>query len=126
MLLIGKETREFKLKLHSNGFETQNNFTKFLVTPLRDTSIAAAQRAKSATSRSTVITSKLIKLNSLKQELNKEKERFDYFTKTTEFFEKVEKIVESRFKAEEKSVILIQSHFRGYFTRKLYIQVTPT
>lgn len=123
MLLIGKETREYKLKLNSNGFETNNNFTKFLVSPLRDTSITAAQRAKSATSRSTVITTKLTKLKTQKQELNKEKERFDHFKKTTEFFEKIEKIVENRFKAEEKSVILIQCHFRGYFTRKLYFQV---
>lgn len=125
MLLKGKETKHFKLKVITQGFETNNCFTKFLVTPLRDTSLSAAQRAKSATSRSTAISEKLSKLNSVKEELHKEKERFDHFTKTSEFFKKVEKIVELRFKTEEKSALKIQSAFRGYLTRKLYIQVTP-
>lgn len=126
MLLIGKETKVFKLKVNTIGFETNNCFTKLLGTPLRDTSIAAAQRAKSATSRSTAISDKLSKLNSLKEELHKEKERFDHFTKTSDFFKKVEKIVELRFKTEENSAIKIQSVFRGYLTRKVYIQVTHT
>lgn len=123
MLLIGKETKEFKLKIHTRGYETSNCFTKFLVTPVRDTSISAAQRARSATSRTTKIQQKLQKLNSMRQQLLEEREKFDKYEKTSEFFDKIDKIIEDRFKVEEKAAIMIQAIFRGYYYRKIYIQV---
>jgi hypothetical protein len=126
MLLIGKETKEFKLKIHTRGFETNNCFTKLLVTPMRDSSISAAQRTRSATSRTTKIKQKLHKLSSMRQQLLEEKEKFDKFEKTSEFFDRIEKIVEERFRTENKAAVIIQSIFRGFLHRKIYIQVKIT
>jgi IQ calmodulin-binding motif. len=125
MLLVGKCTKKVDIKIFRFGYENNNSFTKFLQSPLRDTSLEAAQRSKSASVKrvSTGIEKKIKQLESFKQRLSFEKKEFEKFEKYKNFFEKVNFIVQKRWKVEEKSAVLIQSAFRGYFCRKVYLQV---
>lgn len=125
MLLLGRHLKGVKVNFSHQGFENNSSFTKFLVTPVRDSSITAAHRAKSATTRNRKheIQRKLKKLNSLKKILACEKESILEYEKYADFSNRINDIIETRWKLEVNAAILIQSAFRGYYNRKRYLQV---
>ena len=125
MLLVGRYTKEVKITLDSTRFATARPFTKFLHSPIRDTSLPAAQRAKSSTQTRLrkSIQKQRKSLESFKSKLSEEKHQFDVFEKHKFFLSKVHKIINSRWKSEQNAAILIQSAFRGFSSRKSYLEV---
>lgn len=126
MLLVGRYQKEVNLKVNPLRYENNNSFTKLIHTPIRDSSFPAVQRAKSAFQKrcGLGLEKKVKKLDSFKAEVLREKQQFAEFEKYKNFYEKVDKIVEKRKKSEEKAAVMIQSAFKGFSSRKIYLEVT--
>lgn len=125
MLLIGRESKDYKIKSSPLNFAKNCSFTKFLIAPIRDTSIFAAQRAKSQTNNRVKekLDKKLKSLAMFKDKLTEDKQKFAEYEKYSNFFSKVNRIINQRSAKEKKSATIIQSTFRGYILRKVYLKV---
>ena len=98
MLLVGRYSKETTVKSTNIGYENNSSFTTFLKTPLRDTSLVAAEREKSASLNKlrTRINKKKQKLESFKQRLSFEKHKFAEFEKYQKFNNRINQIIEDR------------------------------
>jgi hypothetical protein len=125
MISSGNSLLIAKLKLSSYKFETTTDFTKSLGTPIRDSSMTAAQREKQSTPNKRIhfLKEKLKQVAEKKTQLEVEKEEFKEYKKQVSFLNKINQIVEIRWKVENKAALLIQSIFRGYIQRKRLLQV---
>jgi IQ calmodulin-binding motif len=124
MLLVTSKPKQISIPFRQTGYETKDSLSKVLIKPVRDSSIEAAQRSKSASlQRITNINKKIQKLQIFKQKLVSEKLKFAKYEKYKNFLDIVDNIIEERWKIEEKSAILIQSTYKGYICRKKYLEV---
>ena len=125
MLLVGRYTKEVKINFNPESYANTSSFTKLLHSPVRDTSLPAAQRAKSALKYrlKTSLEKQRKKLESFKEKLSVEKHQFEEFEKYKCLLDRVDKIITNRWELEQNSAILIQSAFRGFVSRKIYFEV---
>ena len=128
MLLVGRYSKEISVNPKAANYETNNSFTKFIHAPVRDSSLFAAARAKSASAKRLKIglEKKQKKLECFKLRLSVEKQKFDVCEKLQIFYGNIEKTIETLWKAQVIACTKIQANFRGYIYRKQMLQVKAT